>query len=90
MSTPSPGASRGRWSHIPPAAWVGGIVLAAVLIVPILYLRTPLGAGLETDNPWLYRHRRLLTIVYVAVVFLVCSAASTFFSARHRRLHGSK
>lgn len=77
-----------RWAHIPVAAWIIGIVLFVVLSIPFVQLRFGECEWLMEASPYLYEHRRIVSIVYVGLCFALCYGLSSYFSARYRRTHG--
>jgi hypothetical protein len=80
---------KGRWSHITAGAWIGGIVLGALLMIPFLYLKFGSCDWLKASSPFLFEHRKWVAIVYIALCYGLFMWLGKVFSERHRRLHGT-
>src|SRR5205823_875300 len=74
-----------RWSHIPPAAWIGGLLLALILGFPIYFCFYGSSDWFQTEYPAIYSHRRLAIIIYCAVCYVILDTVSRVASAKHRK-----
>ena len=72
IEAPAP-KSKHRWSHIPPAAIVGGIVLGAVLFFPFIFLKFGECGWLKANCPALYEHRKIVSLVYIGLCYALCT-----------------
>ena len=87
MPPPALTETKSRFAHIPPSAWVLGIVLGVLLGAPVFYLKYGACDWLKAVHPSFYAHRNIVLVVYLALCAAILVPLGNYSSARYRAKH---